>query len=69
MENSAYLRDLLVILGVALVVVAVLQKLRIPSIAGFILAGILVGPHGLSLIGDLSEVQHLAEIGVGLLLC
>jgi CPA2 family monovalent cation:H+ antiporter-2 len=68
MENSVYLRDLLVILGVALVVVALLQKLRIPSITGFILAGILVGPHGLSLIGETSEIQHLAEIGVALLL-
>lgn len=68
MENSACLRDLLVILGVALAVVAVLQKIRIPSIAGFILSGILIGPHGLGLIGEPSEVQHLAEIGVALLL-
>ncbi|MEE9555121.1 MAG: cation:proton antiporter [candidate division Zixibacteria bacterium] len=68
MESSVYLRDLLIILSAALVVVAVLQKLRIPSIAGFILAGILVGPHGLSLVKDPREIQHLAEIGVALLL-
>ncbi|MEE8418007.1 MAG: cation:proton antiporter, partial [candidate division Zixibacteria bacterium] len=68
MEHSSYLKDLLIILGGALIVVTALRKLRIPSVAGFILAGILVGPHGLSLVNDPDEVQLLAEIGVALLL-
>jgi CPA2 family monovalent cation:H+ antiporter-2 len=68
MDHASYLKDLLIILGGALVVVAALQRLRIPSIAGFILAGILIGPHGLSLVSDSGEVQLLAEIGVALLL-
>lgn len=68
MEHPSYLKDLLIILGGALIVVTALRKLRIPSIAGFILAGILVGPHGLSLVNDPDEVQLLAEIGVALLL-
>jgi len=35
---------------------------------GFLIAGILIGPHGLGLIGDPSSVENLAEIGIILLL-
>ncbi|MFZ5980115.1 MAG: cation:proton antiporter, partial [Candidatus Zixiibacteriota bacterium] len=68
MTNLAYLRDLVVILGLAVAVVAVLQRLKIPSIAGFIIAGIIVGPGALAVITDIYEVELLAEIGVALLL-
>ncbi|HKI98517.1 MAG TPA: cation:proton antiporter [bacterium] len=68
MGELAFLRDLVVIFAVAVVVVAVLQKVGIPSIAGFIVAGILVGPHGSGLIRDLHDVEILAEVGVVLLL-
>jgi len=62
------LGDLVVIFAVAVVVVAVLRRLHVPPIAGYIAAGILVGPGGLRLIGDVHEVELLAEIGVVLLL-
>jgi len=68
MTNLVYLRDLVVILAVALAVVTILHRFRIPTIAGFILAGILVGPHGLGLVNDVHKVENLAEIGVALLL-
>ena len=35
---------------------------------GFLIAGILIGPHGLGLIGNPASVENLAEIGVILLL-
>jgi len=68
MNDLVYLRDLVVILGLAVAVVAVLHRLKIPSIAGFIIAGIIVGPGALALITDINEVNLLAEIGVALLL-
>src|SRR3970040_1086681 len=68
MGDLAILRDLVVIFAVAVVVVAVLQKAGVPSIAGFIVAGTLVGPHGFGLIHDLHQVEVLAEVGVVLLL-
>ena len=37
------LRDLVVIFAAALLVVAPLRRLHLPSIAGFILAGVLIG--------------------------
>jgi CPA2 family monovalent cation:H+ antiporter-2 len=68
MHNLVYLRDLVIILALAVVVVAVLHRLKIPSIAGFIIAGIIVGPGALALITDIGEVELLAEVGVALLL-
>jgi len=68
MNDILYLRDLVVIFAVAVVVVTALHRVKIPSIAGFILAGIVVGPQGLGLIDDLHQVEVLAETGVALLL-
>ncbi len=60
--------DLLLIFAVSIAVVFAFHKLRLPSIAGFLVAGALIGPHGLNLISDLEQVRVLAEIGVILLL-
>lgn len=68
MEEFSFLRDLVVIFAVAVVVVALLQKVGVPSIAGFIVAGGLVGPHGFGLIRELHQVELLAEVGVVLLM-
>ncbi len=68
MHDLAYLKDLVVILGFAVIVVIVFHRLSLPPIAGFILSGILVGPQGLGLIDDAQQVEVLAEIGVALLL-
>lgn len=68
MDHLDFLRDIAAILAVAIVVVAAFQKIKIPSIAGFIFAGILIGPHALSLVNDPGQVAVLAEMGVVLLL-
>lgn len=62
------LRDLVVICVVAIIVVVFLQRLGVPTIAGFIVSGALVGPFGLALVRDVHEVEPLAELGVALLL-
>lgn len=68
MPEIEYLWDLVIVLGSAVVVATVLRRVGVPSIAGFILAGALVGPTALSLVGDTHQVEVLAEIGVVLLL-
>jgi len=68
MQDLIYLQDLVVILGLGIVVVAIFHKLKLPSIAGLIVVGIVVGPHSLGLINDVHQVEVLAEIGVALLL-
>jgi CPA2 family monovalent cation:H+ antiporter-2 len=67
-HEPTFLRDILVIFAVAVAVVTVLRKLRVPPIAGFILSGALVGPNALGLVTDVAQVEVLAEVGVVLLL-
>jgi CPA2 family monovalent cation:H+ antiporter-2 len=68
LHDYSILRDLAVIFAVAVVVVAGLRRLHVPAIAGYITAGILVGPGVLRLVRDVHEVELLAEVGVVLLL-
>ena len=68
MDQANILRDVLIIFSVSIGIVFIFQKLRLPSIAGFLVAGTLVGPFGLNLISDRDQVQDLAEIGIVLLL-
>jgi CPA2 family monovalent cation:H+ antiporter-2 len=68
MLEFAFLKSLVIIFGLSAVVVFILGKFRIPSIIGFLAAGVLLGPYGLELIKDIHLVEIFAEIGVVLLL-
>ncbi len=68
MEASTVLQELAVIFGVAVGVVLALSHVRLPTIAGLIAAGALIGPSGLGWVGEAAHIQVLAEIGVVLLL-
>ncbi|MBI4471043.1 MAG: cation:proton antiporter, partial [Acidobacteria bacterium] len=63
-----FLRDLVILFGVAVVVSYAFRVLRLSSIAGFLVAGTLAGPFGLGLISSVQDVERMAEIGVMLLL-
>jgi len=62
------LKDIVVIFALAIAVLLVCHRLRVPSIVGFLLTGLLAGPHGLGFVTDVYNVEVLAEIGVILLL-
>jgi CPA2 family monovalent cation:H+ antiporter-2 len=62
------LQDILILLGCSTLIVFALQKFKLPSIIGFLLTGIIIGPYGLSLINAVEQVEVLSEIGVILLL-
>lgn len=62
------LKDMVLILGMAIVVLYVFHRLKIPSVIGFLLTGVITGPHGLNLISNLHDVEVIAEVGVILLL-
>ena len=68
MEQISVLQDLLLVFAVGVGVAFALKKVGVPSLAGFIVAGILIGPNALRLIPDVHDVELLAEIGVVLLL-
>lgn len=62
------IKDLAILLLVSLPINIIFHKIKIPSVMGFLLAGVIIGPHGLQLIQDAEAVKQLAEIGVILLL-
>ncbi|MDD5722962.1 MAG: cation:proton antiporter [Syntrophales bacterium] len=62
------LDDVIIILGLSVLVAFVCHQVRVPTIVGFFLTGILAGPHGLGLVKAVPEVEFLAEVGVVLLL-
>jgi monovalent cation:H+ antiporter-2, CPA2 family len=68
MTDYGVLANLLVIFTASIAIVFIFHQFRLPSIAGFLVAGALIGPYGLNLISDIGTVQALAEIGIVLLL-
>jgi CPA2 family monovalent cation:H+ antiporter-2 len=60
--------ELAVIAIVAVAVTVVLSRLRLPTVAGLLLAGALVGPYGFGLAHSVDAIEDLAEVGVVLLL-
>src|ERR671914_3023568 len=62
------LGDLLLILLASVPIAFLFHRLRLPTIVGFMITGVVIGPYGLGLIRDVHAIEALAEIGVVLLL-
>ncbi len=62
------LQDLLILLGFSVAIVFFLQRIKLPSILGFLITGTIIGPYGLSLVKAVDQVEIISEIGVILLL-
>src|SRR4051794_33860186 len=69
MDLTHVLSDILVVLVAAKVAAELAERVGAPAVVGEILAGILIGPSMLGLVGEADEVlRTLGEIGVLLLL-
>ncbi len=68
MEQFTVIRDILLILAVSLPIIYLFKKLKISSIIGFLATGVIIGQSGLNLIGQNSEIDVMAELGVILLM-
>ena len=55
-------------LGAALMVVPLLKRFGIATVLGYLITGILLGPHVLNIANDPEAIQQLAEFGVILLM-
>lgn len=62
------LQDIVILLGLSVVVIFLFQKLKLPTILGFLATGIAFGPYGFGLIQASHDIEILSEIGVILLL-
>ncbi|MGE5241245.1 MAG: monovalent cation:proton antiporter-2 (CPA2) family protein [Bacteroidota bacterium] len=56
--------SILILLGVAVVLVALFRYLRLPQILAYLCAGIFVGPYGMGWIPDIEATRALAEFGL-----
>ncbi|AOW78307.1 potassium transporter [Colwellia sp. PAMC 20917] len=60
--------ELLAILSSAVLIVWLFRRLHLPAILAYLVAGMLVGDHGLSLVQDQVDYDHFAELGIVFLL-
>jgi CPA2 family monovalent cation:H+ antiporter-2 len=63
-----FLREIVIVLAASIAVIYVSHKIRLPSVVGFLLTGVIIGPGGLALARDLRTINVLAEVGVVMLL-
>ncbi len=63
-----HLYEIVVFLMAAVVIVPLFQRMHASPVLGFLFAGVLIGPHGLTIIRDVEGVSALAELGVIFLL-
>ncbi|MEA2101958.1 MAG: cation:proton antiporter [Thermodesulfobacteriota bacterium] len=66
--QTALLGDLIIVLSLSILVIFLFLRIKVPSIVGFLIIGILAGPHGFGLIDAAQHVEFLSELGVILLL-
>src|SRR5437764_274713 len=57
-----------ILLAAAVVAVSVFRFARLSSILGYLVAGLVIGPWGLNLIGDVGGILQVSEFGIVLLL-
>jgi len=62
------LQDIVIILGLSVIIVLIFQRLKLPSVLGFLITGLVAGPNVLKLIHNTHEIELIAEIGIIFLL-
>ncbi|MDQ3483748.1 MAG: cation:proton antiporter [Pseudomonadota bacterium] len=62
------LLDVALMLGAALVFVTIFRRLGLGATLGYIVAGAIIGPYALGLVGNAESIMAVSEIGIALLL-
>ncbi len=68
MNHVPLLDELAIVIALAVAVTVILSRLKLPTVAGLLAAGALLGPFGLGLAKSVHAIEVLAEVGVVLLL-
>jgi len=68
MERVPLLDELAIVAILAVAVTVILSRFRLPTVAGLLAAGAVLGPYGLRLATSVHAIEVLAEVGVVLLL-
>lgn len=62
------LNDALIYLAAAVICVPLAWRFKLGAVLGYLVAGILIGPWGFNLVGDVDSIMHFSEFGVVLML-
>lgn len=68
MKEFLIIQDIVIILLVSLPIIFIFRKINLPSLVGFLIAGMIIGPFGFKLIKSVDQIELMAEIGVILLM-
>lgn len=68
MHDYSIIKDIVLILLVSIPIIAIFNRIQLPSIVGFLIAGVILGPSVLKIISNPDQIEVMAEIGVILLL-
>ena len=63
MADALLIKTLVVILA-SVSAISLVARAKLPAAAGYLLAGLVIGPHGLQLIATSDETRFLAELGI-----
>lgn len=63
MQSDIY-ESMLILMGASLMMTVIAQKFKIPSIIGFIVAGIVLGPYMMKITPSAFKIQQLSEFGL-----
>lgn len=68
MVEAGYLVEVIVVLLAAVISTLLFQRLGLGTVLGYLVAGTVIGPGGLALVGEGETIRALAELGVVFLL-
>ncbi len=67
-EHASFLPPILTFCAAAVIAVPLFRKLGLGAVLGYLIAGIVIGPSVMGLVGEAENVRGVAELGVVLLL-
>ena len=59
--NLFILQEIVIVLAASVLIIYLSHKLRLPSVVGFLLTGVLIGPGGLHLVKNSETVSFLPK--------
>lgn len=68
MEDHGYLHYALILLLATVIAVPLAKRWRLGAVLGYLGAGLLIGPSGMSLVGNSALIAQISELGIVLML-
>lgn len=67
MEDHGYLHYALILLLATVIAVPLAKRWRLGAVLGYLGAGLLIGPSGMSLVGNSALIAQISELGIVLM--